>query len=75
MRINLKKARQNKGFTQSKIAKLSNISERQYRRIELGEQTPNVDTALLIAQALNTTVEELFPLPQENSSDTNPSKE
>jgi len=75
MRINLKKARQNKGFTQLELAKLSNISERQYRRIELEEQTPSVDTALLIAQALNTTVEELFPLSQDNSSDTNPSKE
>lgn len=67
MKKTLKNMRQKKGLTQAEIAQLSNISERQYRRIELGEQTPNVDTALLIAKALNKTVEELFS----SSNDTN----
>lgn len=75
MRENLKKIRKGKSFTQSQIAKIAKISERQYRRIELGEQTPNVDTAQLIAQALQTTVEELFPISQRSSSDTNLSKD
>ncbi len=70
MRAKLKKIRKEKNFTQFQIAKIAKISERQYRRIELGEQTPNVDTAQLIAQALQTTVEELFPLSQRNSSDS-----
>lgn len=49
-------------ITQSKIAKEANISVMSYQRYEAGERIPNVYTAQLIAQALQTTVEELFPL-------------
>lgn len=71
MRTNLKNARKNKGLTQAQISRLSNISERQYRRIESGEQTPSVDVALLIAQALDIdNVKEIFPLQQNNTKKT-----
>lgn len=68
----LKYKRKENGLTQLEIAKKANITERAYQRYESGERLPNVCTAQLIAQALNTTVEELFPLSQENgSSNTN----
>lgn len=59
----LKKIREIKGLTQIEIAKKSNITKRSYQRYEYGERVPDVYTAQLIAQALHTTVEELFPLP------------
>ncbi len=64
----LKYKRKEFGFTQSKLADKAKISVLSYQRYESGERLPNVCTAQLIAQALNTTVEELFPLSQENSS-------
>lgn len=60
MNINLKKARQKEGLTQVEVAKQANISVISYQRIEYGQQTPKLSTAKLIAQALNSTVEELF---------------
>ena len=65
----LKNARIKLGLTQIQVARKANITEVSYQRIEYGSQRPSLTTALLIAQALNTTVEELFPLSQENSSD------
>ena len=65
----LKTKRKEKGFKQSKLAKEAQISILSYQRYESGERAPNVYTAQLIAQALQTTVEELFPLSQRNSSD------
>lgn len=62
MNTKLKKLREQQGITQVQIAQKSNISVMSYQRYEAGERTPNVHTAQLIAQALNTTVEELFPV-------------
>ena len=75
MKNNLKKIRIYNNITQEELAKKSNITTRNYQRIEKGEQDPKTTTAILIAKALNTTVEELFPLSHKNSSDTNPTKE
>lgn len=77
MKINntLKLHREQKHLSQLKIAKMVGISETHYQKIEYGLSKPNVELALKIAQALQTTVEELFPIPQRNSSDTNLSKE
>lgn len=60
---NLKQARKKAKLTQSEIAKKANITTRVYQYYEAGKRTPNLYTAQLIAQALDTTVEELFPLP------------
>lgn len=67
----LKYKRKEKGFTQVELAEKANITERAYQRYEAGERVPNAYTAQLIAQALHTSVEELFPLSQRNSSDNN----
>ena len=63
-KTNLKKIREKKGLTQVEIAIQANVTERSYQRYETGERVPNVHTAQLIAQALDTKVEEIFPLPQ-----------
>ncbi len=67
--IKLKNARKKNNLTQAKLAKKVNITERTYQRYESGERIPNTYIAQLIAQALQTTVEELFLLSQRNSSD------
>ena len=58
----LQTTRKQRGLTQVEVAQKANIAERAYQRYDAGERTPNVHTAQLIAQALNTTVEELFPV-------------
>lgn len=60
---NLKQCRKSAGLKQVQIAKKAQISVRNYQRIESGKQEPKVSVAILIAQALHTPVEELFPLP------------
>jgi len=56
----LKEIRQQMYLTQKQIADEVNISILSYQRYEAGKRSPNVDTALLIAKVLNTTVEKLF---------------
>lgn len=62
MKINtiLKNKRIEKGLTQKELAEKVGISERNYQDIEYSKRRPNVNTAILIAQTLDTTVEELF---------------
>ncbi len=64
MNLNLKKKRQSQNLTQVQISKIVNVSERAYQDYEAGKRVPNVYTAQLIAQALQTKVEDIFPLPQ-----------
>ena len=56
----LKDAREKSGLTQVQVAEKAGISEISYQRIEYGTQRPTVDTAILIAEAVNSTVEELL---------------
>lgn len=56
----LKTARQKQGLKQWEIAKKAKITVTCYQRYEAGERIPRADTAILIAEALNSTVEELF---------------
>ena len=64
MKINkLKETRKKVKLKQIEVAKATNISIRAYQNYEYGERTPDVYTAQLIAQALHTAVEKLFPLP------------
>mgnify|MGYP001114429192 CR=1 FL=1 len=58
--LKLVEARKKSGFTQVEVAKMAKISEISYQRIEYGTQRPSIDTAFLIADALNSTVDELF---------------
>ena len=64
LRNNLKQVRKNAKLTQLEVAKKANVTTRVYQYYEAGQRTPNVYTAQLIAQALDTKVEEIFPLPQ-----------
>ena len=64
----LKCIREQKGLTQVEVANKAEITERSYQRYEAGERLPNVHTAQLIAKALNTTVEEIFPLHQQDTT-------
>lgn len=49
----LKDTREKRGLTQVQIADKAAISEVSYQRIERGAQEPGVQTAILIADALN----------------------
>ncbi len=42
------------------VAQLANITEGCYQRYEYGDRIPRADTAIMIAKALKSTVEELF---------------
>lgn len=57
---NLKKQREKIGLTQVQVAEKAGITERSYQYIEAGKRQPNVQTAILIAKVLNSTVEKLF---------------
>lgn len=48
------------GMTQRQLGSLLKTPYQAIQRWELGTRTPAVDTAIRLARALNTTVEELF---------------
>ncbi len=60
MNTKLKNAREKTGLTQVEVAKKANITESGYQKYEYGKRIPNVQTAIKIAKALDSTVEELF---------------
>lgn len=53
-------AREKTGLTQAEIADKANVTVTCYQRYEYGDRKPRVDVAILIAKALNSTVDELF---------------
>lgn len=67
----LKYYRKKAGLSQSKLAELTGIPQTTISGWEKDIGEPSVTRAILLAQALQTTVEELFPLSQRNGSDTN----
>ena len=58
--IKLIEARKKTGLTQVEVAKIAGITVVCYQRYEAGERIPRADIAILIAEALNSRVEELF---------------
>lgn len=58
----LKEFRISKNLSQNKVAELSHTSLRMYQYYEADIKVPTVYVAIRIAQALGTTVEELFPV-------------
>lgn len=58
--MKIKKLRLMLGLTQEDIAKKAKISVMSYKRYEYGERIPDAKTAILIADALETTVKELW---------------
>lgn len=59
----LRHEREKQSLTQVQVAKKAGVSVVCYQRYEYGKRIPDAHTAQLIAKALNSTVEELFPLP------------
>jgi DNA-binding XRE family transcriptional regulator len=51
------------GFTQAELAARAGVSRQLVAAVEAGRNTPAVDAALRLTQALGTTVEELFSEP------------
>ena len=60
----IKKKRTELKFTQEELAQKSKTSLRALQNYERGERMPDARTAIRIAKALETTVEELFKEPQ-----------
>lgn len=62
MKNNLSTRRKALHLTQAQVAKTIGIHENAYQRYESGSVEPSVSMALRIANVLNATVEDLFPL-------------
>ena len=58
--MELRAAREQSGKTQAQVAKEAGVSELTYQRYEYDKREPGVRTAILIARALDSTVEDLF---------------
>lgn len=56
----LKEAREKCGLTQAQVAEKVGTTPRAYQYYEAGQREPSVKTAILIAQAVKSTVENLF---------------
>lgn len=57
---NIRNYREQRGFTQEKLAELSNISEKHLSKIERGKINIKIDTLVNIADALGTSVDKLL---------------
>ena len=62
MNNELKSVRKASGKTQNQVAEESDVNVQQYQNYEYGKREPGVRTAIRIAKALGTTVEDLFPV-------------
>ena len=62
---NLKKIRVQKNITQEKLSIITKIGRSTIAEIENGTHLPRIDTALMIARALDVRVDELFIFDQE----------
>lgn len=60
MNQKLQAAREKSGKTQAQVANEADISRRAYCYYEQGKKEPGVRTAIRIAQALGSTVEDIF---------------
>ena len=58
--MKLRAAREQSGKTQAQVARDANIAVRLYQDYEYDNREPGVRTAIRIADALGSTVEELF---------------
>jgi putative molybdopterin biosynthesis protein len=65
---NLGTLRQKRGIPAARLAKASGVTRQTIYAMEAGSYVPNTAVALRLARALETTVEELFSLPQETAA-------
>lgn len=61
--VALRERRRQRGLTQTELAARAGVSRQLVAAVEAGRNTPAVDAALRLAQALASTVEELFSAP------------
>src|ERR1700689_176849 len=59
--------RQKRGISAAQLARTVSVTRQTIYAMEAGSYIPNTAVALRLARALETTVEELFALPQETS--------
>ena len=62
IKTNIKKYRQMKGLTQQELANIVSVRRETIVFLEKGKYNPSLRLAMLIANALNTPIEELFKL-------------
>lgn len=72
MRVILKNARIDKGYSVSQFAELLEISASFYYKIEKGVRNPTIELAKKIAIHLDKTVDEIFFNPQLDKSSSRP---
>ena len=58
--MRLQAARKQSGKTQEQVAKEAGMSIAQYQNVEYDKSTPNVRTAIRIARAVGSSVEDVF---------------
>ena len=67
MKTNLRRFRFERGeLSQQRLAEMVSVSRQTIVSIEKGDYAPSVKLALLLAEALETTVEELFTLEEKD---------
>jgi putative molybdopterin biosynthesis protein len=66
--VSLGSQRQKRGISASELAKQVGVSRQTIYAIEAGTYIPNTVVAIRLARALETTVEDLFPLPADDNS-------
>lgn len=57
---NIKKYREAKGYTQLRLSMLTKLSKDSIVAIELGRRTPSLKSLILISEALETDIRDLF---------------
>jgi putative molybdopterin biosynthesis protein len=67
--------RQKRGYSAIQLAQITNVSRQTIYAIEAGTYVPNTAVALRLARALDTTVEELFKLPEDEPAPALPSEQ
>lgn len=60
MIVKVRERREALGMSQEELARVAKVGQHTISDIETGRHVPKVDVAILVARALNRTVEELF---------------
>lgn len=58
--VNLQKCREERGYTQVKLATLTEISQQSVTYYETGTRTPSLDVCIRLAKVLGTTIDYLI---------------
>ena len=72
---NLGQFRQKRGYSAIQLAQITSVSRQTIYAIEAGTYVPNTAVALRLARALDTTVEDLFKLPDDEPAPALPSEQ